>query len=266
MVAQFQSSVAVLVVALLAQHGTTAFNVVNNPPQVTTKLDAVSRREAFVASVASASAAIIAGVPDYALAAAQGTNTPPAAKPDYKTAAKFYFNGVFRDLKYPEGYRIVAGAVGKAGSLTMQDYPGGKVFEIPLKAMKDEATGKITVDMDLSIYRSGYPKSVVATVKKDRCLQFPDGNLWKKDKGVAGLYIDGFAPYPKYRRIVLPKQEGKAAVTMVSGKQIFIVPGIELGGKKGIQVDFPGNKQCTGKFNSKQKTITWLDGNIWTKV
>eukprot|EP00588_Corethron_pennatum_P018549 CAMPEP_0194308234 /NCGR_PEP_ID=MMETSP0171-20130528/5194_1 /TAXON_ID=218684 /ORGANISM="Corethron pennatum, Strain L29A3" /LENGTH=257 /DNA_ID=CAMNT_0039060767 /DNA_START=81 /DNA_END=854 /DNA_ORIENTATION=+ len=257
MAARFLSSVAILVVAL---HGATAFHVASSPRPAGTHLEAVSRREAFVAST---SAALLAGVPLEALA---GQGAPPAAKPDYKTAAKFYFNGVFRDLKYPEGYRIVAGAVGKAGSVTLQDRPGGKVFDIPMKATKDEATGKITVDMDLSIYRSGYPKSVVATVKKDGCLQFPDGNLWKKDKGVAGLYIDGFAPYPKYRRIVLPAQKGKVAVTMVSGKQIFDVPGIDLGGKKGIQVDFPGNKQCTGKFNSKQGTITWLDGNIWTKV
>merc|ERR1711957_988114 len=244
------------------------FNVVNNPPQVTTKLDAVSRREAFVASVASASAAIIAGVPDYALAAAQGTNTPPAAKPDYKTAAKFYFNGVFRDKKHPNGYRIVAGSPNKAGSITLQDSPGGKVYELPMKAKRNEESGQVTVDMDLSEYKPDNPQyaSVIATVTEDGCILFPDGNLWKKDQGVAGLYIDGFAPYPKYRRIVIPKQEGKVAVTMVSGKQIFIVPGIELGGKKGIQVDFPGNKQCTGKFNSKQKTITWLDGNIWTKV
>eukprot|EP00588_Corethron_pennatum_P031384 CAMPEP_0194320168 /NCGR_PEP_ID=MMETSP0171-20130528/16537_1 /TAXON_ID=218684 /ORGANISM="Corethron pennatum, Strain L29A3" /LENGTH=270 /DNA_ID=CAMNT_0039077633 /DNA_START=87 /DNA_END=899 /DNA_ORIENTATION=+ len=270
MVAQFPSSVAVLVVAFLAQHGATAFNVVNNPPQVTTKLDAVSRREAFVASVASASAAIIAGVPDYALAAAQGTNTPPAAKPDYKTAAKFYFNGVFRDKKHPNGYRIVAGSPNKAGSITLQDTPGGKVYELPMKAKRNDESGQVTVDMDLSEYKPDNPQyaSIIATVTEDGCILFPDGNLWKKDKGVAGLYIDGFAPYPKYRRIVIPGQGsdvGKVGVTMVSGKQVFDVPGIDLG-KKGIQVDFPGNKQCLGKFNGKAGTITWLDGNVWTKV
>lgn len=253
------SPVAILVVALLALDGTTAFHPSVPPRPAATHLDAVSRREALAAST---SAALLAVVPPEALAISGATS----AKADYETAAKFYFNGVFRDLKYPEGYRIVAGAVGKAGSVTLQDRPGGEVFDIPMSAKKDEATGEITVDMDLSVYRPEYPKSIVATVKKDGCLQFPDGNLWKKDKGLAGLYIDGFAPYPKYRRIVLPAAKGEVAVTMISGRQVFNVAGIDLGKNKGMTVDFPGNKQCTGKFNGKAGTITWLDGNVWTKV
>merc|ERR1711957_794413 len=221
----------------------------------------------FVASVASASAAIIAGVPDYALAAAQGTNTPPPAKPDYKTAAKFYFNGVFRDKKHPNGYRLVAGSPNKAGSITLQDSPGGKVYELPMKAKRNEESGQVTVDMDLSEYKPDNPQyaSIIATVTKDGILKFPDGNVWKKDKGVAGLYIDGFAPYPKYRRIILPSDGNYVAVKIVSGKTVLGASGIDLG-KRGIQVDFPGGKQCTGKFNQNQGSITWSDGNVWTKV
>jgi len=265
MTAQFISSVAILVIALHALHGVTAFNVASNPRPATTNLDAVSRREAAV--IASASAAILAGVPMEALADSAPTiqNTPPAVEPDYKTAAKFYFNGVFRDKKHPEGYRIVAGALKKSGSVTLQDKPGGKVYDIPMKAKRDEKTGGILIDMDLSAYRPEFGSSIVATVTKDGCLKFPDGNQWIKDKGVAGLYIDGFAPYPKYRRIVIPNvKDRKVGVTMISGKQVFDVAGVDLK-EKGIQVDFPG-KQCLGKFDRKAGTITWLDGNIWTKV
>merc|ERR1712106_67959 len=135
---------------------------------------------------------------------------------------------------------------------------------MPMLAKKNEETGKITVDMELSSYSKEYSKNIVAEVTKDGCLKFPDGNVWKKEKGVVGVYIDGFAPYPKYRRVVLPTKGGDVAVTMVSGKKIFDAPGLDLG-KKGLQVDFPG-KQCTGKFNSKQGTITWADGNVWTKI
>jgi len=255
---QFLSTAVILVVTLVTLHGATAFHVASNSRQTATSLGAVSRREALAAS-ASATAAML--IPMDALAA-----QPPAREADKKTAAKYYFNGVFRDQKHPEGYRIVAGAINKAATVTLQDTPNGKVYEIPMMAKKDEETGEISVDMDLSVYRPEYPTSIVATVTKDGILKFPDGNVWKKDKGVAGLYIDGFAPYPKYRRIVLPSGEGKNVdVVIVSGKTILGASGIDLG-KKGIQVDFPGGKQCTGKFNQKQGSITWLDGNVWTKV
>jgi len=258
-VATLFSFAAIVVVSLQALDGATAFNLGTNPRQTSTKLNAISRREAFVAG---ASAAMLAGIPMEALA---GEGVQPAAKPDKATAAKFYFNGVFRDQKHPEGYRIVAGALNKQSNLIMRDTLDGKTFEVPFMAKKSEETGQITVDMDLSVYDKAFSKSVVATVTKDGCLKFPDGNVWIKQKGVAGLYIDGFAPYPKYRRIVLPSDGKDVAVTMVSGSKIFDVAGVDLG-KKGLQVEFPGNKQCTGKFNQAQGTITWKDGNVWTKV
>merc|ERR1712241_918165 len=101
--------------------------------------------------------------------------------------------------------------------------------------------------MDLSKYRKDLEKEVVATVQKDGCLLFPDGNRWIKEKGVAGVYVDGFAPYPKFRRVVLPPRKGDVAITMVSGKKVFDVPGIDLG-KKGLQVDFLGGNNAQGRL------------------
>jgi len=191
----------------------------------------------------------------------------PTAKPDKKTAKKFYFNGVFRDLKHPDGYRVVAGAFNKPSTVVLtDDQKDGKVFEIPMLAKKDDETGKITVDMDLSSYSKSYSKNIVAEVTKDGCLKFPDGNVWVKEKGVVGVYIDGFAPYPKYRRVVLPGEGDNVAVTMVSGKTRFDVTGLVPSKKKTLEVDFPGNKSCSGKFNAREETITWPDGNVWTKI
>lgn len=253
------SFLAIIVVALLALPGSTAFRLGHKPRQVATSVEAVSRRDALAGA---ASAALVAGVPFDALAAAAPT---PRAKREKETAAKFYFNGLFRDLKHPDGYRIVAGAIGKKGSIIMQDSPDSPVIEIPMTATRDDKTGAISVDMDLSKYEKGYPNSVVATVKKDGCLQFPDGNRWKKEGGIAGVYIDGFAPYPKFRRIVVPGENGVVAIKMVSGKASFEAPGIDMG-RNGLYVDFPGNKRCLGKVNAKQGTIRWADGNVWTKV
>merc|ERR1711884_324237 len=116
----------------------------------------------------------------------------------------------------------------------------------------------------LDEYQKDLPSEVLATVKKDGCIQFPDGNVWQKLGGVYGLYIDGFAPYPKYRRVVLPDEGEKVVVTMVSGKKVIDTTGIDLG-KGGLFVNFPG-KDCTGKANTKRGTIQWADGNVWTKV
>jgi len=191
----------------------------------------------------------------------------PQGKPDKATAKKFYFNGVFRDLKHPEGYRVIAGAFNKESTVVLRDEPNGKVFEIPMVAKKDDTSGKVTVDMNLSGYNKIYPKSIIAEVQKDGCLKFPDGNVWVKPKGVVGVYIDGFAPYPKYRRVVLPGDGENVAVNMVSGKTKFDVQGVIPEAKKGVlEVEFPGNKQCTGKYNKKSDTITWPDGNVWTKI
>lgn len=261
MAVQFTFSLAILVVVAL--NGAVAFQMAKTSQRDATILDAVSRRDVFAAS---ASTAFLAGVPMEALAA-----KAPKAKFEKEVAAKFYFNGVFRDLKHPEGYRVVAGAVNKPGTVTLQDEADGKVFEIPMMAMKDEETGKMTVEMDLSKYQKKFPSNVVATVLKDGCLKFPDGNIWQKEKGVVGCYIDGFAPYPKFRRIVLPvkgvapKPGDNVSITMVSGKKVFDANGIDLG-KGGLKASFPGNKECTGRVNSKLGTITWQDGNVWTKV
>jgi len=253
------TSVAIFVVASIIPQESTAFAPASNPKQHATNLDAISRREVFAAS---ASAAVLAAVPMDALAAKVST---PTAKPDKKTAKKLYFNGVFRDLKHPDGYRVVAGAFDKASTVVLRDDPNGKVFEMPMLAKKNEETGKIAVFMDLSSYSKEYSKNIVAEVTKDGCLKFPDGNVWVKEKGVVGVYIDGFAPYPKYRRVVLPGDGDNVAVTMVSGKTRFDVTGV-IPSKKLLEVEFPGNKNCSGKFNAKDDTITWPDGNVWTKI
>jgi len=139
-----------------------------------------------------------------------------------------------------------------------------------MKTVVDENSGQLTIEMDLSTYRDDLTETVVATVRKDGCLTFPDGNVWIKEKGVAGVYVDGFAPYPKYRRIVTPASDNKYEVTMVSGGKVFaVVPDVTLS-KAGLAVGFPG-KSCVGKLNGgkgydKKGTIAWADGNMWTKI
>jgi len=294
MAAQFLSSVAIFLVAL---RGATAFPVAGGDPRPSTaRVEAALSRRDF-AFAAPAAAALLAGLPMPAAAA------PPIA-PDKATAAKFAFNGVFRDNKHPQGYRIIAGGANKAGTgtVTLKDTPTGQAIETPMIAKRDAATGQLTLNMDLSAYGSTLPDNnglltwfqvdqnpklsneVVATVnERDGSIRFPDGNVWRKEGGLVGVYIDGFAPYPKFRRLVLPGKdetlasvvmvsgnrvvEAKGAdlsVVMVSGKKVIEASGVDLG-KRGLQVQFPG-KACAGTVDRKKGTIAWADGNVWTKV
>jgi len=263
MTAQFLPPVMILFVGLLSL--SSAFQITSTSHQkAVTKLDALSRREVLEASKKVSAAMLFVGTTAPLMTPAPAFANS-VAKTDKQVAEKYFFNGLFRDQKNPDGYRIVTGAVNKPGSVTFKDTTDGKGIDVPMMAVKDEETGKVTLKMDLTPYDAKkYPGEVVATVKKDGCIQFPDGNLWQKVGGVYGVYIDGFAPYPKYRRLVLPGKGDDLVVTLVSGKQVFDTTGVDLG-KKGLYVDFP-SKQCTGKVNRKKGTIAWADGNSWTKV
>jgi len=250
MSAQFLSSVTILIALLTLSGSATAFQPAFNPRLTSTSLDAISRREVLASSAA---AMVVAGVPLDALA--DVSKIPEPTDP-----AKFSFNGVFKDPKHPKGYRTIAGAPNKDGTLVLQDDPKGEVYKIPIKSMKDEETGKITIAMDFSV--KGGPSDVLATVNKDSSISFPDGNVWKKERGIAGVYIDGYAPYPKYRRVIR-QESGKLAIDMVNGKKTFTI--YAKAGSTNITVDFPG-KTCTATISVKNGMVYFSDGNSWTKV
>merc|ERR1719491_1615391 len=121
-------------------------------------------------------------------------------KPDRATAAKFAFNGVYRDNKHPKGYRVIAGGANKAGTgtVTLKDTLDGA-------SLPDTNAQNLWYQSDKNAKLSN---EVVAMVnEKDGSIRFPDGNVWRKEGGVVGVYIDGFAPYPKFRRLVLPGKD-----------------------------------------------------------
>lgn len=268
----FSPTVAILVLALLAP--VAAFQPVQPVavvPASTTSLDAISRREALAAVSATTMAVVSGGVP----LVAQANNDyldlsgPAPAAPVKKKAGldtkQYAFNGIFKDPKHPKGFRIIAAALNKKGSMTLEDEPDGQVFNIPLKAESDEK-GAISLAIDFS--EKGGPSNVVAKFnKRDSTIHFPDGNVWTKvTQGPVGVYIDGFAPYPKYRRIIRETDNKKdLTVCMVSGKTTFVVSGQAVSSNR-IVVDFPGDKRCPGTFNPKKGTIVFPDGNTWTRV
>ena len=115
---------------------------------------------------------------------------PASAVADKKAAPSF--QGVFNDPKHPNGYRILVSDAGNKGTMTLQDEPDGNVYIIPITYEANKKTGQTSLTIDFSV--KGGPKDVVATLNKDSSISFPDGNLWKKQGGVVGVYSDGFNP------------------------------------------------------------------------
>jgi len=265
-------TVATLVLALL--NPVAAFQLAQPVKFVTassTSLDAFSRREALAAVSATTALVVGGGVPLVAQADNAGiviqTADPAAAakKKAVLDTKQYAFNGLFKDPKHPKGFRVIALALNKQGSMVLEDEPDGQVFNLPIKARTDEK-GVIKLDIDFS--EKGGPSCVVATFnKRENSIKFPDGNIWTKDTtGPVGVYIDGFAPYPKYRRIIRETDnKNDLSVCMISGKTTFVVSG-KVEASNRIRVDFPGDKSCPGVFNSKKGTIVFPDGNTWTRV
>ena len=179
-----------------------------------------------------------------------------------RAVATASFQGVFKDPKHPNGYRILVGDAGNKGTATMtlQDEPDGKVYSIPITSETNKKTGQVSLTIDFSI--KGGPKDVVASLNKDSSISFPDGNLWKKEGGVVGVYSDGFNP----DRLRIIRAEGDALVlNLIRGPNgDKTVPGKIV--KPDVTFDFPGKPGDKGVVDSTKGTISFGDGNVWTKI
>jgi len=128
-----------------------------------------------------------------------------------------------------------------------------------------------SVTVDFSV--KGGPKDVVGTIHKEKytsTIDFPD-NLWKKEDGVSGVYSDGFNP--AYRRIIRREKPNSSALVLElingSGSDTKTITVL---GKEGtiksdvVTFDFPGKPGDKGNVSSERGTITFKDGNVWTKL
>ena len=212
-------------------------------PQVAMSATFQDRRS--VLSAASAAAILSTALPARAVAGLKATSS---------------FQGVFKDPKYPKGYRIIVGDAGNKATITLQDEPDGQVYSIPITS-ETNTKGQVALTIDFSV--KGGPKDVIAILNKDSSISFPDGNLWKKEGGVVGVYSDGFNPD---RLRIIRAEEGDTLILnlirgpngpkTVSGKIV----------KPDVTFDFPGKPGDKGVVDSKKGTISFADGNVWTKI
>lgn len=203
-------------------------------------LRASSRRDLFSSVPAATAAAIAILVPS------KEVNADSA--PSYQ--------GVFMDPNHPKGYRVLTGD-SSIGTMQLQDIPEDSIYEIPLKIETD----KILIDFSVK----GGPKDVtgvVGSIGGVTTISFPDGNVWKKETGIIGVYKDGFDP--ALLRVIRKEKGNKFAVDLIDGIDTISISA--KGGAPKVIFDFPGKPNVPGLVDPKKNTISFKDGNVWTKL
>jgi len=237
-----------LIVALLVTP-TAGFQVVqfqpthiSTPSTSETCLHALSRRELISSIPAVLGTAAVAALPQRSIA-----------------ADSVSYQGVFTDPKHPKGYRVLTGDASKA-TMQLQDDPGGTVYNIPIQVKSDLNT-KLMIDFSVK----GGPADVPGVIGSNRgitTLTFPDGNVWKKETGVIGVYRDGLNP--AYLRVIRKDKGSLLTVDLINGDKTVTVPAKAESSK--VTFDFPGKPNDPGTLDNKKNTLSFGDGNVWTKL
>lgn len=222
-----------------------------------TALNAVSRRDVL----GWIPAAAVATLPAVANAADKAGKTEKAKTEPAESAVISNFAGVYSDPKHPKGYRVII-SDGKKASMSLQDDPTGRVFSIPIKVKNDAKLGTL-LTIDFSV--KGGPKNIVGTVEKKGKISYPDGNVWTKATGVAGVYSD--PNHPNGYRVV--RKEGTAFIVSLSDsgnpRNEITIPAKSSG--PNVVFDFSskgGPASLKGTY--KDGIISFPDGNKWTKL
>jgi len=235
-------------------------------------LHALSRRELFsavpAATTAAAAATIFSGAVGAAPSAAFAAGTKKS-KTEVSDPALLAYQGVYMDPNHPKGYRVL---VGKQQAATMQlqdDTSGSEVYNLPVKISKDKKTQEVKLTFDFS--SKGGPKNIEAVLGTSdnnksgtttTTLVFPDGNVWKKETGMIGVYRDGFDA--SKIRVIRKDKGSKFTVDLIQSPTETITLSAKTRKPK-LLFDFPGKPNDPGTFNPTENTLSFGDGNVWTK-
>jgi len=233
-----------------------------------------SRRDILTNAVVAAAAAVL--IPPNVAEAASEKVTAPATATATKTTAPS-FQGVFSDPKHPKGYRVIVSKSANSAFMELSDgvpKDGGdaKIYNFPVKVTQDKKLKTTSLAIDFS--PKGGPKGVIGTLSEDgNSISFPDGNKWKKNSGVEGVYND--PNHPKGYRVIRKQKGSTLAVELMNepnkkaAKSTFITAKSGAGKKNGtyVQFDFPGSDNTVNKIKGSfaDGIITFPDGNKWTK-
>lgn len=256
-------------------------------------LSAVSRRDALAwipAAAAFLATPAFAATETKAAPKAEAKNNSKASaktvsKADSNTPATTvatvpYFgnvSGVYEDPKHPKGYRVILAKQGAlTGTMQLRDGPDTELFVIPVKVKKDTKKG-ISLGIDFSV--KGGPKDVSGTVSQvgnsgPIRITFPDGNVWKKETGIEGVYSD--PNHPTGYQVI---RKGSGSTVTVESKNddkkttepVIFKAATKADKKNGMTISFPFPTKDPKKPNTqvasvKDGFIIFADGSKWTKL
>ena len=233
-----------------------------------------SRRD-FMSNAATAAAVLV--LPNVSGAATAEKEAPTTASKKIVSsaapAALDSYTGVWSDPNHPKGYRVL---VAKGSSCMMELFDGPRkdgyipeTYNLPVKVKQDKKSGDIKMTFDFS--PKGGPEYIVGTVGKDgNTIAFTDGNVWKKNSGLEGVYKDGKS---KSYRVIRKEKGSNLIVELRNGKNPTLISAKSGASKKDgifVNIDFPGKKssdptdKVKGSFDNG--IISFPDGNTWTKI
>jgi len=252
---KFSSFIATLLVAPIIAFQPTQLHRVDTTCFSQTCLNALSRRDllsSMPAAVATTGAILIPWKGANAADDASTTSSSPTIS----------YQGVFTDPQHPKGYRVLIGD-GKEGRMQLQDEPDDTVFAIPFKINTDKKTNEVRLALDFTA--KGGPKDVPGVLGSNKdvtTISFPDGNVWKKETGIIGVYRDGLNP--TYLRVIRKEKGSTLTVDLINGSKTINVSA--KAGNPTVKFDFPGKPNDPGTVDLKKNTISFGDGNVWTKL
>jgi len=228
-----------------------------------------SRRDFMSTTAVAAAIMVLPKVAGAATTADKIADVPKKQADTKVTAVSGSFQGVFSDPKHPKGYRVIV-AKGSAATMSLSD--GGadsKLFNLPVKVNKGKEGTTLTIDFS----PKGGPKNIIGTLANDgSSISFPDGNKWKKNVGLEGVYKA--SKNSQYR--VIRKDKGSSLIVELRDNKspTLIMAKSGASKKEGVYVDiqFPVKvKSDDVKANSIKGSfdngiISFPDGNKWTKM
>jgi len=233
------------------------------------RLHALSRRE-LLSTLPEATTVVAATIFSGAVGAAPSAALA-ADKKKSKTEAIDYallsYQGVYMDPGHPKGYRVLVGNKQEA-TMKLQDDIKGKdseVFNLPVKISKDKKTKDVKLTFDFSA--KGGPTDIMAvlgTSGTTTTLTFSDGNVWKKETGVIGVYRDGFDA--SKTRVIRKVKGSKLTLDLIQSPTKTVTVSAKTGKPNApVMFDFPGKPNDPGTFDATANTLSFGDGNVWTK-
>jgi len=192
------------------------------------------------------------------------------------------FSGVYRDPKHPGGYRVVRTGGPGVIYVAAQDRPDGPVLQLSGSSTYDPKSGKTNLQIDIP-NKDGSIKVLSGVYSPDQLLYvnfcetgeiltmgsmgFPDGNVWVKDNGLQGVYVDSKA----LDGYVVLRELGNAKVRIEKADRVDQMPttlSAVINKSEGVLVvdlsPIGGSKRSKAAIKNDQ--LMFQDGTIWTKL